>query len=39
MYRDKAGFMKIDRKTNGGGEFLKDLLEVADRGKVSPAKN
>jgi hypothetical protein len=31
--------MKIDRKASGGSEFLKDLLEMADRGQVSSAKN
>jgi hypothetical protein len=39
MHRNKARFMKIDRKARGGGELLKDLLEIADRGHVSTAKN
>jgi hypothetical protein len=39
MHRDKARFMKIDRKASGGCEFLKDLLEIADRGQISSAKN
>jgi hypothetical protein len=39
MHRNKARFMKIDRKASGGGELLKDLLEMADRGQVSTAKN